>query len=156
MDSIKISWNEYDELVTQISLDLKNNYNLNDTIILSMNRGGLPLGVHLSHLLELPMSIINYRRLDGINEVTPELFHEHEQGLAEYKNFILVDDIHDSGHSMEECAKFLALYNVNLITVTLSCNTYFNNNKKLEYPDITGLLINNEKETKWVVFPWEH
>lgn len=155
-DNIKISWTEYDELITQISLDLKSNYNLDNTLILGMNRGGLPIAVHLSHLLELPMSIINYRRIDGINEVKPELFHGHKQELSEFKNFILIDDIHDSGHSMNECSKFLELYNVNLITVTLSCNTHYEGRPKLEYPNITGLLISNEKESKWVVFPWEH
>lgn len=155
-DNIKITWEEYDEFITQISLDLKSNYNLDNTLIIGMSRGGLPPSVHLSHILELPMSIINYRRLDGIDETTPEIFHSHKDGLSTFKNFILVDDIHDSGHSMNECSKFLELYNVNLITVTLSCNTYYDGRPKLEYPNITGLIIDNKEETKWVVFPWEH
>lgn len=154
-DSIKISWTDYDELVTQITLDLQSNYNLNNTLLLGMNRGGLPTTVHLSHLLELPMSILNYRHIDGIKETTPEVFHAHTQELSQFKNFILVDDIHDSGHSMDECRKYLELYNVNLITVALSCNTHYEGNSKLVYPDIVGLLINNKAESKWVVFPWE-
>ncbi len=155
-DNIKITWEEYDEYITQISLDLKSNYNLQNTLILGMSRGGLTPAVHLSHILELPMSIINYRRLDGINETIPEIFHSHKEELSTFKNFILVDDIHDSGHSMLECSNFLGVYNVNLITVALSCNTHYDGNKKWEYPNITGLLINNQSKSKWVVFPWEH
>ena len=74
-----------------------------------MNRGGLPAAVHLSHILELPMTIINYRRLDGVAETVPELFHQVDTDINNFDGIILVDEIHDSGHSMNICKDYLLL-----------------------------------------------
>lgn len=155
---LNVSWNTYDNYAAQLAMDLTLHFRevpANKILIIGMSRGGLPLAVHLSHLLELPMSILNYRRLDGINETTPELFHQHEH-IEEYSHIVLVDDIHDSGHSMKICYDFLKeKSNSEIITASLIYNTHYHGEKKSEEVTFAGKVIDTSKEHFWINFPWE-
>lgn len=166
MNELNISWSEYNSMANKIAADIKREWldiTNHKTLIIGMSRGGLPLAVNLSHLLQLPMSIINYRRLDGIDETTPELFHQHEHDITEY-HIILVDDIHDSGHSMSICRDYLnklypdfdPLGGGKVITTALVYNTHFDGIRKNDYGlDFNGMIIDTSKGHPWVNFPWE-
>lgn len=161
MTEINISWAEYDYLITSVGMDIANGYlNLANKkhLIVGMNRGGLPAAVHLSHILELPMTIINYRRLDGVAETKPELFHQIDTDINSFDGIILVDEIHDSGHSMNICKEYLKrMYpTISVVCAVLVYNTHFEGAKKDSYDvEFTGRIINTAKEHPWVNFPWE-
>lgn len=159
MPDIKyIEWGEYDlvmsELAREICLDITSD---DKPLIIGMSRGGLPAATHLSHLLELPMSIINYRRLDGVNETTPELFHNHDKDIEDYSLILLVDDIHDSGHSMTICVEYMRQHNptAKIKTVVLAQNTHYDGIEKNTSADYIGILYNTKDKHDWISFPWE-
>lgn len=153
----EISWLEYDAIVSDLAMDIASGLDLNNSLIIGMSRGGLPLATHLSHLLELPMSIINYRRIDGINETEPELFHNHDEDIKTYKTILLVDDIHDSGDSMNICLEFMKKHNPNgkIVSVVLVENTHYDGVKKTSFADFCGELNDTSNSHPWVYFPWE-
>ena len=73
--NIEISWEQYDkDIHTLVNTILKHGEQL--ACIYAIPRGGLVLGVHLSHLLKLPLT------------------------LEPYGNVLVVDDVSDTGETL--------------------------------------------------------
>lgn len=90
--------------------------------IVGIDRGGLPVAVHLSHFLDLPLE-------------NPNFLHE-----ADYQSTIIVDDIADTGETLEHYVRLGFRY-----TATL-----FYKKRSIIKPTFYV------RETdKWIVFPWE-
>ena len=89
--------------------------------IYGIPRGGLPIAVHLSHLMGIQMD------LEGVKE-----------GDLQY---IVVDDINDTGRTMESCK------DTNCVTVVL-----FERVDSKVKADFVGEYINHND---WLIFPWE-
>jgi len=97
-----------------------------DCVIYAPPRGGLVLGVTLSHILEIPMIL--------------------DLGHVSHKHVLFLDDIVDSG---AEASIFLEAYPTGLIFAwVLKRNQHLNPAK-----DRTKALLFATEE--WVVFPWE-
>lgn len=128
MEKIIVDYNKYgilvDNLLTKIKfLDIQFN------AIHGLPRGGLPIAVHLSHHLNIPLVI-------SINQ----FIQEHVNG-----RLLLVDDIIDTGRTYEQ---FLERIESNPINFTFA--TLFYKPRSSYAPDIYI------KETSsWIVFPWE-
>jgi len=82
--------------------------------IVSIYRGGLPFGVALSNKAKLPLSIIEYQTIDGKTEKPNFILNKLKKG-----NVLIVDDIVDSGKTMEEVSKIKELKNKDLFYFTL-------------------------------------
>jgi hypoxanthine phosphoribosyltransferase len=85
------------------------------TDIYGIPRGGLVPAVYLSHLTGLPLT-------------------EYPQ----YPTTLVVDDIADTGHTLEELDQFFIA-------------TIYYHKQSIVKPDIWVY----EKKKKWIVFPWE-
>jgi hypoxanthine phosphoribosyltransferase len=116
-----VSWQEYDVLIHKIADKLKTTTNYEKTThVYGISRGGLILAVHLSHLLNKP------------------LITELRTGESYYiGNVILVDDISDTGKTLNKYSGF--------ITATL-----FYKSTSKHKPTVYG-----EETTDFIVFPWE-
>lgn len=125
----KISYHDYDIVLNKLYEKLKlkkNDFNA----IYSIPRGGLPIGVHLSHHLELPLvlSIAEY--------------------LSKYingKKLLVVDDLVDTGGTFENINNILNSSNTEFETATL----YYKPHSTVK-PDYYVYETLN-----WIVFPWE-
>lgn len=113
-------------------------------LILAVHRGGLPLGVILSHKYNIPMEVIYFSRYDNSTKVKCKL-----PVGKKYNKILLVDDISDEGESLIRIKKYLKKkYSIKeLTTLTYAIKnktqfkpTYF----KKEYDDHI-----------WLIFPWE-
>lgn len=120
--------------------------------IIGLKRGGLVPAVYLSHTLETPMYVadVSHSLSKGDNlDWHDVMFPDIEAG----KRILIVDDILDSGYTIEECVK---IYNktctvdvavlVTKKTALRKCeqvasNVYF----AMEIPD----------DSPFVYFPWE-
>lgn len=126
-------------------------------------RGGLTLGTKISHVLNIPLGIINYQRLDG-NEKTKislaiEPIGKNGEAFWMMNKILLMDDICDSGLSIEKIYKYLKILNPN-IEIHIAC--IYGNNQSKEYL-LNTLDIPEEnikflhENTDWVLFgTWEN
>lgn len=95
-------------------------------------RGGLPLAVHISHCFDLPM-ILSEDDLYNMNNWLPQ------------DRLLLVDDIIDTGHTLENISLRLDLRHISHITAVLF--------KKVNSTFLPDIFL--ETCETWVVFPWE-
>lgn len=89
-------------------------------------RGGLPIAVHLSHHLNVPL-LLNFFELDS------------------YDSILAVDDIVDSGKTFTEFIERVGLMDLNVYSASL-----YYKKQSIFLPDIYL-----HETTDWIVFPWE-
>jgi len=104
--------------------------------IVSIYRGGLPFGVALSNKANIPLSIIEYQTIDGNTEKPNFILNKLEEG-----NVLLVDDIVDSGKTMEDVSKIKELKDKNLFYFTL-----------VKRPGVDKKYISPFVSKNWVLF----
>ena len=138
--------NSFSDMVTyncSIDNDVSKGVNPKSSIV-SIYRGSLGMGSHLSNVLDLPLSVLQYQTRDGNDEVPKMVINTITNG----EPIIIIDDIVDSGKTMRDVTNFLAK----------------------EYPDSYLLRIaifGSEKHRStsmycrehtgdWIVFPWEY
>jgi hypoxanthine phosphoribosyltransferase len=140
-----ISWSEYDELCSSIASQIPEEET--PDAIVGLTRGGLVPAVRLSHQYNAKLYCLNISLRDGM--VDDNEFDWDK--LSEYSNILVVDDINDSGKTlqrvMDECYH-------QIITMPRFAVL-------LEKPSsrftcaYSGERINKAKENDWIVFPWE-
>lgn len=132
--------------------------------VIAPYRGGLTLGTKLSHVLDLPLGIVEYQRLDSNSTQTNIRLNVDpvsKDGLTNFifmKKVILVDDICDSGLTIEKIYKFLRILNPN-IEIEIIC--LFGNENAVkalgELPAGITFKYLNDNQNKWVTFEtWEN
>ena len=73
------------------------------TKIVALSRGGLMLGVILSHNLNVPMIPVQYSSKAGRGD---DKNHTNQLPEIRGEDILVVDDIADSGHSLQEVVDF--------------------------------------------------
>lgn len=104
-----VSWEELEELMKDLVEEiLKNGFE--PKAVVGISRGGLPVSVRVSHLLEAPMGIINadHYRGDGYETQQDRAVIKGELLDDEIKGkILLVDDITDTGKTLKAVKKEL-------------------------------------------------
>ena len=133
--------NAVQDVKTLIDLETKNIH------LVTLYRGGLPLGVRLSNEFNLPLSIINYQRLDGNGDASAKFMYN--AGIQSSDCIFLVDDIADHGISLRDSLEFLRMNypETKIVVYSIYGNDEIHDPKWKYSVKHTG---------KWVVFiPWE-
>lgn len=117
-----VSWEQVEEFVAEV---IKKYDKLNISGIYALPRGGLVLGVILSHKLNKPLL------------------------AAPCRNCIIIDDICDSGESLIHYYKNSS--NPKESNIYHIVTMYFKENKLEVEPEFYGY----NKGEDWIVFPWE-
>ena len=116
--------------------------------IVAIYRGGLPIGVHLSNVLNCPLSIVKYQSRDGEDKKAEWLLNLTSDKKLHPKFFpelIVVDDIYDTGDTFRAVLNLPEFHNnPNYRSVALFGNP---NDDKVNYL--------HEQVYRWIVFPWE-
>lgn len=147
---MKCSWRKIDKLVDVIVSHVKNKeYDL----IISLNRGGIIPGVLLSHRLKIKHGVITIQSYSGKKRTKDCIIDRYISMLGDINpnhRLLIVDDIADSGRTLEELLKFLDMIKVprkNIETATL-----YYKERSVFRPTYYGKKINNDT---WVEFAWE-
>lgn len=130
----RLDWNQADDLIKDIASHYKYD---KITRIIGISRGGLIPAVRLSHLLNIPMETLNWQTRDGEKKQYFKLLN-----IAKYEDIsttLFVDDICDSGATLEEISKFVP----DAVFATLVT--------KNQLPEFSPKMIGDE----WIIFPWE-
>jgi hypoxanthine phosphoribosyltransferase len=111
-----------------------------DIQIVSIYRGSLGMGAHLSNLLNVPLSIIKFQKYDG-NDDYPKFLTSYLQpnSLA-----VILDDIYDTGETMNRCIEFIKICSGSeCLPITMFGK------------DSPFLSWNHHDGESWYRFPWE-
>jgi len=141
---IKVNYTDYQEIMNEVIDYLDNPYH--DYHIISVFRGSLPIGTEISNRLDLPLSIVKMQTRNGDDKI-PELIYN--DGIVSNQTLILVDDIYDSGLTIDKIISYLKVVFPNNKIQSLCL--YENNTIKKPNHVITF----RKTDGKWVIFPWE-
>lgn len=125
----KITYSEYGKLMDQLTKMIQSS-DKEFNAIHGLPRGGLPISVHLSHYLQLPL-------VANINHF-----------LSEYSKdslLLVVDDIVDTGRTFDRFFEIAELKNLKFETATLCYKPH------TDYIPTYSLFETNN----WIIFPWE-
>ena len=125
--------------------------------VIGLTRGGLVPAVIISNKLSIPMTAINYSSSEGRgddknhNNFLPPFVGPLLSGTGkppEPLTLLIVDDICDSGKTLEEVQLHYEQQGNKVLTATL----YY---KKEAVMSPSYHVWTLEKDSPWVVFPWE-
>jgi|TARA_B110000444_G_C18837136_1_gene596676 hypoxanthine phosphoribosyltransferase len=144
---IYYEWSDYTE-------DMKATNWLNCDHVIGIYRGSVGMAAHISNVRDVPMSIIGFQTRDG-SDKEPYWIHnatekESLEPYAEGKTILIVDDIYDTGHTMNKVIEFVKKAR----------------NKPSTMPNVLGyclfgkenakdIVYSHEHDGSWIVFPWE-
>ena len=149
---VKVDWNEVKRLTQAIANKLIAD-NKNIDLIVPIIRGGMPIAMLLSSMLDVEeMSCIHIRRMIDDNPNT-EFKQPVNKGITNTEkikdsNILIVDDTLDSKITLDYAINLLKEYQPKSITVAI----LYNFNKNTFDSIYSGEEV---QEYKWVVFPWE-
>lgn len=147
-DNLKPSYEEIHNACKDIALRIEG-LDLGLKCVAGVARGGLLPATILSHLMKLPLLLIDYSSKEGQgddknhNNVLPEIKPEDSAVL-------IVDDICDSGKTLSEIITYFTNQRVSAYTAVL----YFKqHDKQPVHP--TFVWKNIPHDSGWVIFPYE-
>lgn len=128
MGKIGLTYREYGKLIDESMVELfKKDWDI--VGVYGLPRGGLPLAVHISHHLNIPL-ILNLMK-----------FSKDHPG----KQMLVVDDIVDTGKTFERLVEFTDVQDIPFKSLTI-----YHKPDSTFRPDIIV-----KETTSWIVFPWE-
>lgn len=136
VNKIYLTWYDFEEAASSIA-DKYRDQGL--TKIIGISRGGLPLAVKMSNLLDIPMIPIIWQTRDGDIKEVDKLVELR----GEVEHILFIDDICDSGKTIEEIKKIIP---------TSRWVTWVEKKPNIVERSVIPL---NEDYSDWIVFPWE-
>jgi len=134
---INYTWDDYDRDIHNIAGILRTHDK--KVHLVSLYRGSLGIATHLSNIIDAPLSIIKFQTRDG-NDKSP--YFIHNEGIDQDDTVVLLDDIYDTGHTLDVTEAFLKENGFNnILKIVL-----FTNNV------VDGVHYANKTSGKWVVF----
>jgi hypothetical protein len=146
-----LSWNKTVSLISKIAKLTKENKKNYDWII-SLNRGGLLIGMRLSHLLGTRHGVLSVESYSGKKKKKMKC----DTGISMVGDFkkrssvLLVDDIADSGESLVFAMEKIKDFAPQIYTIDSAAICY--KPKSIILPTYIGEKIENDV---WINFPWE-
>lgn len=107
-EKLFISWEELEQLTKKLAQEVQDSSYEPDAVV-GISRGGLPISVRVSHLLDLPMGIVKADHYEGDGYETKkdevviegELIDKSIQG-----KLLVIDDVTDTGKTLKAvCGK---------------------------------------------------
>ena len=168
------NWNDVHVAATNIALQMYRD-NWKPDYIVGLNRGGLPISVMLSHLLNCNHYALDVRLRDNATQESNCWMAEDAFGYIEdndyntssvfkKKNILIVDDINDTGATfnwIKQDWKSGCLPNNPNWNTVWGGNVRFatmTENFSSQFPDVNYWWdeVNKLEENTWLVYPWEY
>jgi hypoxanthine phosphoribosyltransferase len=156
-NNITLTWQIVDEYLWKIEQQIRASGFTPDYIV-GIVRGGAIPAVLLSHRLKIPVVMVHWNTRDkGIDH------RESNAWLSEDINFnnkkvLVVDDIVDTGLTIEELFEDWSVVKDGERTLALDnikvCAIVYNETQNI-YVDYYAQAIDRSHDDRWVIFPWE-
>ena len=159
MNKVFYTWQQIDNSVNDIILQMfKDDWK--PSCIVGLTRGGLTPAVMLSNKTGIPMHTLDVRLRDTFKNYEPESNSKLATQATKGKNILIVDDINDTGETLEwiyndwkgtwknKESKTMWHDNVRVACITNNAGSCF----EIDYSSVE---INKIENPQWIVFPWE-
>ncbi len=177
MKELIITDAEFRGLVQKLCRDISNS-NWRPDYVVGLTRGGLQPALMISHYFNIPCETLKVSLRDGNQSesncwMAEDAFgyvpleerssDDNQTDTARRKNILIVDDINDTGATLEwirqdwpsSCLPsnpaWASVWNKN-VRFAVVINNDASNYEKVDY---TGRNINKLDDPCWVIFPWE-
>ena len=146
-EKVYVSYTDIHNEVVDYANIIKDN-NVNYDMIIALARGGSLIGTILSHALDTPVKIVEYSSIFGQGE-TKHAYNANLPKLKPHQHLLVVDDICDSGHTLQEVMEHYEAdgHVVNTYAV------YFREHEHFVHTPNHSYVIEDDA---WIVFPFEH
>lgn len=114
-------------------------------VIVGLARGGMLPTLIMSHILDCPVFVPNYSSKSGVGD---NRNHDNILPFIHGKSILLVDDISDTGKTLQEVRDFYTPHN-NIKTLVL----YYKEQEGVRVPDFYWQKI--PTDSPWIFYPWE-
>lgn len=101
-EKLHYTWEDYEITVSHIVDLIRAKYK--NPHLISIYRGSLGLGSHLSNILGAPLSIVKFQTRDNTDKEVQWL---HNDNICVSQDIIVLDDIFDTGLTMNKVREFL-------------------------------------------------
>ena len=157
-----ITWDDYNDYANKIYEEIKTK---DITCIVSLNRGGNILATHLAYKLKMNNTI--FLKSELYDPKTNERYNEPKitrlrkqdrKTLLKCKNILIVDDIYDSGASLQAANAYInrltsaVRYNAVLVKKSLKPSIFDLKEKLVWHSIFYGKL---DETQNWTYFPWD-
>ena len=143
-DKIYYSWKDYAQ-------DMKEVKTLEFDHVVGIYRGSLGMAAHISNVFNVPMSIVGFQTRDG-KDKEPYMIHKSE-GVP--TQLLVVDDIYDSGHTMNKVIKFLETAPLRFGMMSNYSEVRIQGFCLFGKANDRNIIYSQEHDGSWIVFPWE-
>lgn len=142
---LPVTWQEYHSLAQKLAATILSDNKPYDEIV-AIARGGLTLGHLLSDFLRIPISTITIQSYTDIQTQGDVTITKKIQGSIAGKRVLLVDDVADSGKTIQRALSYLRHLNPKQVTTV----TMFYKPRSVVRPDYFA-----RQTTRWILFPYE-
>ena len=119
--------------------------------IVGIGRGGLVPAAYLSHRMGISLLSIDYS--SGVASFAEELIEKLALATCEGRSIVIVDDINDSGRTIEALRKSLIDHGADSARVRVA--VLIDNVRSAAKADYRSRTIDRSTDKRWFVFPWE-
>jgi len=147
-DKINYGWSELYDDTKKISNWVKE-CNFNPDIVVGIIRGGSIPAVIISHLLDVPVVMLDWSLRDGKKKNTKILDQLAIQASCG-KRILFIDDIVDSGKTMSEIKERMFDTKNNVLYTSL----WYNPSQQTPI-HFWSNVIDRRVDSRWVAFPYE-
>lgn len=121
-------------------------------LIVGLVRGGCTPAVALSHALNIPVKMLSYNTRDHTNvSEDPDLFFQKiVRSDFTIKNILIVDDMVDTGQTIQHIINISNKYFLTSIAVLL-----YNSDIEIDVKKYYAELISQKQYPQWFQFWWE-
>lgn len=149
---IHYNWEDFEKTIDGFGFYV---HAYSDIVLFSIYQGSLTLGSRLSKQYNLPHSILKFQHMDGDDKEVSVLYDAlGDPNKYEKKQIFLIDDIYDTGKTIDICTEFLKknypLANINIFCIFANTETLKKNGYK------HNIKYEHKHDGTWIQFiPWE-
>lgn len=144
MRYVKISWEKLEKDCIKLSKKIEKSHRIDRIVCIS--RGGLPWARVMSDLLKLPVAHLAVDSYLDLKKVKKPVITESPKDIPKKENWLVVDDISDTGDTLHLVVDHLKKYP----SKTIYTMTPYIKPKTRFIPDFYAESID-----AWVIFPYE-
>jgi hypoxanthine phosphoribosyltransferase len=119
--------------------------------IVGIGRGGLVPAAYLSHRTGISLLSVDYS--SGVPSFAEELIEKLAVATREGRSILLVDDINDSGGTIEAVRRCLIDHGA--VDACVRVAVLIDNLRSAARVDYRARTIDRASDKRWFVFPWE-
>lgn len=150
MSKVYYSWSDLEGMMADITRQMTQQ-DIKPDVIFGPGRGGYPLGVMLSHYLDVPFHGFEWQTRDGNVEDSEQLKALLSKYYSSY-NIVIIDDINDTGRTLQGIHDIVCSEGLN------EWVTYVSLLEKMSSKFSTQICakeLDENEENDWIVFPYE-